>query len=53
MSCIEASFRPEKYWLVCAGLSANHLFSSNIIFLSGGGMVAVEGAACFANIYCC
>jgi hypothetical protein len=31
-------FRPEKYWLVCAGLLANHLFSSNLIFLSGGGM---------------
>jgi hypothetical protein len=28
LSClIEASFRPEKYWFVCAGLLADHLFS--------------------------
>jgi hypothetical protein len=42
-SCLtEASFMPEKYWLVGVGLLANHLFSSNIIFLSGSGMAAVE-----------
>jgi hypothetical protein len=42
---------PEKYWLMCAGLLANHLFSSNIIFLSGGFLAAAECAACFAEKY--
>ncbi len=36
-SCfIEAHFRPEKYWLVCVGLLANHVLNSNFIYPSGG-----------------
>jgi hypothetical protein len=30
----EAHVRPEKYWLVCAGLLANHLFNLNSSFLA-------------------
>jgi hypothetical protein len=42
-SClIEAYFRPEKYWLVCVGLSANQLLNSNFICLSGGILTAAE-----------
>jgi hypothetical protein len=49
---IEASFRPEKHWLMCVGLLANHLFSSHLIFLRGG-FLATECAACFAEKYRC
>ncbi len=42
-SClIEASSRPEKYLLMCVGLLANHLFSSNLIFLSGSFFAVTE-----------
>jgi hypothetical protein len=42
-SCpIEANVRPEKYWLVCAGLLANHLFNLNFIFLSKGVLAEAE-----------
>jgi hypothetical protein len=42
-SCLsEASVRPEKYWLVCVGLQANHLFNLNFIFLSDGLMAVAE-----------
>jgi hypothetical protein len=37
-SCLlEAYVRPEKYWLVCIGPLANHLFNLNFIFRSDGG----------------
>ncbi len=36
-SClIEAYARSEKYWLLCGGLLANHLYNLNFIFLSDG-----------------
>jgi hypothetical protein len=42
-SClIEAYVRPEKYWLVWAGLEANHLLYSNFIFLSDCLTAAVD-----------
>jgi hypothetical protein len=45
-SCLlKAYVRPEKYWLVWAGLLANHPFSLNFIFLSYSLKVAAEGAA--------
>jgi hypothetical protein len=51
-SClIEAYFRPENYWLVCAGPLANHLFNFNFIFLSNGLTAAVERVACFVDLY--
>jgi hypothetical protein len=53
-SClIEAYVRPEKYWLVWAGLLANHLFNFNLIFLSDGLTAAAERAAGPADLYRC
>jgi hypothetical protein len=46
----EAHVRPEKYWLVCAGLLANHLFDLNFIFLSDSLTVAGEREAGIADI---
>ncbi len=37
-----AYVRPEKYWLMCAGLLANHLFNLNFNFLSDGVPAVVE-----------
>jgi hypothetical protein len=51
-SClIEAYVRPEKYWLVWAGLKANHLLNFNFIFLSDGLTVAAERAAGPSDFY--
>jgi hypothetical protein len=51
-SClIEAYGRPEKYWLVWAGLKANDLFNFNFIFLSNGLTAAVERVAGPADFY--
>jgi hypothetical protein len=51
-SClIEAYGRPEKYWLVWAGLEANHLFNFNFIFLSDSLMTVAERAAGPADFY--
>jgi hypothetical protein len=51
-SClIEAYVRPKKYWLVWAGLEANHLFNFNFIFLSDGLMEAAKRAAGPADFY--
>ncbi len=45
-SClIEAHVRPEKYWLVCAGLEVSHLFNFNFIFLSDGLTAAADRVA--------
>jgi hypothetical protein len=41
---LETYVRPEKYWSVCVGLLANHLFDINFIFLSDSLMVATERA---------
>jgi hypothetical protein len=42
-SClIEAYVGPEQYWLVSAGLLANHLLILKLIFLSDGLTVASE-----------
>jgi hypothetical protein len=50
-SCfIEAFVRPEKYLLMCIGLLANHLFSSNIIFLSSSFLAAAECVTCFVDL---
>ncbi len=43
---IEAYFRPEKYWLVCSRLLANHLLNLNLNFLSDGVAAAAEEAQC-------
>ncbi len=52
-SCLtETSSRPEKYLLMCVGLLANHLYSSNFIFLSDGLMVVAERAAGLADLDC-
>ncbi len=40
--CIEAYVGPEKYWFVCVGLFANHLFNLNLIFLIDGLSAAAE-----------
>jgi hypothetical protein len=48
---IEAYFRPEKNWLTCAGLLANHLFNFNFIILSDGLTAAAERAAGLADVY--
>ncbi len=48
---IEAYFRPEKYWLKCARLLANHLFNLNLIFLSSGLTAVAEGVAGIADVY--
>jgi hypothetical protein len=51
-SClIEAYVRTEKYWLVWAGLKANHLFNFNFIFLSDSLTAAAERAAGLADFY--
>ncbi len=39
-SCLIEAYEPEKYWLVCVGLLAAHLFNLNFIFLSNGPAVA-------------
>jgi hypothetical protein len=44
--------RPEKYWLVCVGLLANHKFNSNFTFLSDGVTAAAEGVAGIADVFC-
>ncbi len=45
-SClIEAYVRPEKYWLVWAGLEARHLFNFNFIFLSDDLSAAADRVA--------
>jgi hypothetical protein len=42
-SClIQAYGGPEKYWLVWAGLLANHPFNFNFIFLNHGLMAVAE-----------
>ncbi len=51
-SCLFETFvRPEKYWLVWAGLLANHLFNFNFILLNDALTSTAERAACFAGLY--
>jgi hypothetical protein len=45
----EAYIRPVKYWLVCVGLLANHLFNINFIFFSNG--LVEERVAGIVNVY--
>ncbi len=51
-SClIKAYVGHEKCWLVCVGLSANHLFNDSIILCPGGLLVEAEWVAGLADVY--
>jgi hypothetical protein len=42
-SCLlEAYGGPEKYWLLCFGLLAAHIYDLNFIFLSQGLLAVAE-----------